>query len=457
MIFELEQLRELLKSDNPHFRKIAQKSIVDDFHIYSDLFFDCLTQNSDDDDLIGYACQRFPMLNGGFAETVPCDFRKDYHYFAGYAAGYRLFLDKLDHYLNNLERREDGQWLLTYLYQKFEGIRADLQIKYPGCYYHADCQDEDGRQLMVFITGKCNLQCPYCFSYELQPTEMLLSDFEEIIRWASANRVMRISLCGGEPTSHSQFDEILALIGKYGLKTYFASNFTIDCISLQRFNAEVIDKIYIHLTNETIGNPQLINSLYKNIHYAKKQGIALMFRTNITDKVPPVDQWLQIMKETDLPVLNIALTFPGRHLKNQFVGIHLFEEYTEVIRKIIDETGKLNIALSFAKPIPLCIFDEQTQRYLLARENFHPICGIHYRNYTNNVCISPEMNIHPCLGVTHESLKFRQDRSWEDVENFCVDIIRPLIDKPLFDKCADCFLFDRKLCQGACLSYKTML
>lgn len=457
MIFEWEQLRELLKSDNLHFRKIAHKSIVDDFYIYSDLFFDCLTQNSDNDDLIGYARQQFPMLNGGFAETVPCDFRKDYRYFAGLAAEYRLFLNKLDHYLNNLQRREDRQRLLAGLYQTFEGLRADLENRYSGYGYCLNRHDDDGRQLMVFITGRCNLQCPYCFSGELRPTEMSLSDFEEIVQWASANRVMRISLCGGEPTSHSRFDEILALIGSYGLKTYFASNFTIDCISLQHFNTGVIDKIYVHLTDEAIGNPELINGLYKNIRYAKKQGITLMFRTNITDKLPPVGQWFQIMKETDLPVLNIALTFPAQHLKNRFVGIHLFAEYTEMIKKMIEEAGKLKIALSFAKPIPLCIFDEQTQRYLLAHENFHPICGIHYRNYTNNVCISPEMDMHPCLGVTNKSLKFRQDRTWKEVENFCTDIIRPLIDKPLFDKCADCFLFDRKLCQGACLSYKTML
>jgi organic radical activating enzyme len=283
---------------------------------------------------------------------------------------------------------------------------------------------------------------------------MPLSDFEEILQWAASNQIMRISLCGGEPTLHSHFDKILSLITNYGFKTYFASNFTIDCTSWQNFNAKVIDKIFIHLADKTIENLELKNCLYKNISHAKKQGIALIYRTNIANKTPEIDEWFRIIEETDLHQLNIALTFPDRQLKNQFIDLSIFEEYAEVLWKIIDKSDKSNIILSFAKPTPLCIFNEQMQRYLLSRLDFHPTCGVHYQNHTNNVCISTDMNIHPCLGVTAKSLKFRKNISWQEVENLCIQTLKPLINRPLFDKCHECFLFDRKLCQGSCLSYK---
>ena len=457
MIFEPEQINELLESDNSHFRKIAKKNIVDFFHIYSDLFFDIFSQNPYDIDLIQYICQRFPVLLDGSDEPMPIDFSKKYYYFEDHATGYKLFLEKLDGYFNNMQSEDDKKQFLFNLYKIFEGLHVDLKKMYPDHDFPISFEDKVQKQLMVFITGKCNLQCPYCFSNELQPTEMSLSDFEEILKWASQNKVTRISLCGGEPTFHSRFGEILTLITRYGIKAYFASNFTIDCTSWQFFNSTVIDQIFIHLTDKTIDNTHLKNCMKKNIHHAKQQGIRLVYRTNISNKTPRIDEWFQIIKETDMYGLNIALTFPTQHSKNQFIDTALFDEYTDVIRKIMDEANKLKIELSFAKPIPLCIFDKKTQDNLLSRRNFHPICGVHYNNYTNNICISPEMTFHACLGVTNKSLKFKKDLSWKEIEVFCADTIRPLINKPLFDKCNSCFLFDRKLCQGSCLSYKTIL
>lgn len=454
MTFDSEQISELLNSDNLHFCKIASKTIIDEFEVHSRLFFTTLLNRANCEDLVQYAFQRFPSLNEGFEKPNLFLFSKNYQYFSEYANDYVLFLSKLQEYFIIEIDEDKRKKLINRLTSFFDGLSTDLCHLYPQ--YYALCKRKDiiERQLMIFITGKCNLNCPYCFSIESQYNEMSISDFNEILQWAKTNQFKKISLCGGEPTSHSHFDGILQLIYKYGFKTYFASNFTIDCTLLENFNTNVIEKIYIHLTNHSLENPYLKNQLFKNIEYAKKAKIALACRTNIANENPPIAAWFQFLQETNIQTLNIALTFPTLKANNQFVDIYSFGKYRSVIVQIINKAKEQNIDLSFAKPVPMCIFDEAMSHYLLTVKNFQPLCNVSEQNCTRNFCITPQKEVHACLGVTSRSLKFRENMKWTEIENFCTNIIQPLLSKPLWTKCNDCFLFDRKLCQGACLSYK---
>ena len=456
MIFDAEQITELLGSDKPHFRTIAEKNIVDHFDMHSRLFFDRFAHHDCSDDLIRYACQRFPAFIGGFGKPAPNDFNKKYAYFADYAAAHQLFFDKLNSYLSDIQSPEAKRRLLLRLFDTFEGLRVDLRNIAPELDYPVESECHSEKQLMIFITGYCNLQCPYCFSRGLKPVEMSLSDFEEILQWASRNGISRISLCGGEPTTHSRFDIMLSLIAKYGLKSYFAGNFTIDCTRMQHFNKETIDRVFVHLTDKVIENQTWRKNLYQNIRHAQRIGILLTGRANISDKKPKINEWLQIITETGLQALNIALTFPTPQADNQFVDIQLFDEYAEIIEKIIDEAARLDVALSFAKPIPPCIFKKRTYQRMSV-DNYYPLCGIHGHRYTRNLCITPEKEFHPCMGLASTDLKFSPDMAWQEIENRCRQVVKPLLERPLFEKCGSCFLYNRKLCQGACLSYKSML
>ncbi|MDR1543749.1 MAG: radical SAM protein [Prevotellaceae bacterium] len=458
MIFNNEQILELLKSDNLHFRKIAAKTIVDEFDNYSDLFFTIILDSIDCGELSEFARQRFPSLRNGFESAIFFNSSKKYLYFANQAREHCLFLEKLQQFFERDCCLDRQKCLIHNLLKIFGGLKNDISYLFPQ--YKELCKEPivlDNRQLMVFITGKCNLNCSYCFSNEMQQTEMPLLDFEEILQWAKNNQITQISLCGGEPTSHSQFDKILELIQKNGLKTYFASNFTIDCTMLKNFNANIIDKIFIHLTKQIFKIQQLKNQLLKNIEFAKKNNIELLFRTNIYDTNPTIETWFELMQKTDIKALNIALTFPAKNKNNEFVNISNFEQYYSVLENIINQSVEKNIDLSFAKPIPLCVFDEKTSQYLLSAQNFYPLCNANEQNCTRNLCINPQKEFHVCLGITDVSLKFQKNITWLEIENFCKKTILPLLTKPLFAKCADCFLFDRKLCQGVCLSYKSDL
>lgn len=455
MILDSQQIIELSRSGDDHFVRIAYKTVIDHFELYSYLFFDCIREGNHEY-MLNYACQRFPSLTGGFGKAIFFDSKTEYTSFEEYASEHRLFLDKLDDYLNNEPDKKIRQKLIGTLYMNFEGLRVDLEKYNPSLTDSHPVEYEPGKQLMVFITGKCNLNCAYCFSNDLAPKDMSLSAFEEIINWAVLNNISHIPLCGGEPTAHKNFNDLLLILKRNGCKTYFASNFTIDNASSDHFTKDVISKIFIHLTDSILDKPSLKDVLFRNIEYSKNQEIDLTIRTNITDNNPKIDEWFDIIKQTNIPYLNVALTFPARNANNKFIDADSFIEYAPIVRQLIKKSRENNVVLSFAKPIPLCVFDKDTQRFLLSGRRFHPICGVHYQKYTYNACITPEMNIHACLGLTGSSLKFEKRMSWGDLQEFCFNTIDSLLLKPLFPRCKACFLYDRRLCQGGCLSYKSM-
>jgi sulfatase maturation enzyme AslB (radical SAM superfamily) len=453
MTFDSGQISELFQSDDWYFRQIAAKTLVDEFEAHAPLFFDLFSTTASEE-LARHARGRFPSLAGGFAEASVFVPSRRYAYFEKYAEEHALFLNKLQAYLRRETRADRRRQLIANLFNHFEGLRADLPRLFPR--RPGNAGSGEGRQLMIFITGKCNLSCPYCFSGGLQPSEMSPADLQEILRWASRHQVARVSLCGGEPTSYGRFDEILSSIAGQGFKTYFASNFTVDCTGFKHFNAGVIEKIYIHVADQTLDNPRLMSRLLKNIERARAEGIELTCRTNIAGPNPPVARWFQFMQCAGIRALNVALTFPAAGASNQHVALASFEQYRPVIEEMIDLSRERRVDLSFAKPVPPCIFGERTSRYLLASGNFNPLCAVNEHRCTRNLCVNAQKEFHACLGLTSSSLKFREDMAWAEVERFCTSVIRPLLTKPLWDKCAACFLFDRKLCQGACLSYKAI-
>jgi MoaA/NifB/PqqE/SkfB family radical SAM enzyme len=431
---------------------IFQFSLVD-FESMSGVFFSFFEENGDVEPLLKYARRRFPFLTRGFDEPAPFDSGKKYKYFAKSAADCKLLFSRLDSALAECSTEINRQRLLKNLYRYFDGIRPELLRIAPDILSATGGDCESIRQIMIFTTGFCNLSCPYCFSYKMPAMEMKLSDFESVLKWAKQNRIERVSFCGGEPTMHSRFDDMLGLCRQYGMNTYFASNFTRDCSHFRNFSGKLIDMIFVHLTPQTLEKPELMRIMHENIALAKKKKINLILRTNVSDASPEVDSWLKLCTETGLKELSVALAIPADEGKNRFIAPDTFQNYASMLKSLIIKAESQKIGIIFAKPLPLCIFDEETANSLLSKGNF-PRCNLDEHNCTNNLSVKPDLSLNPCLGLTSHSLQFNENLSWNEVESFCLGEVKSLLSKPLFERCADCFLYDRKLCQGACLSYK---
>lgn len=92
---------------------------------------------------------------------------------------------------------------------------------------HSSTDDE--RSMHLYLTNKCNLFCPHCYMFsgkanekELTTEEIfsLISDYREVAKGTS------ITLSGGEPTCHPDFDSIVKYAAKLGLDVKLLTNGT---------------------------------------------------------------------------------------------------------------------------------------------------------------------------------------------------------------------------------------
>lgn len=116
------------------------------------------------------------------------------------------------------------------------------------------------------ITTSCNLSCKYCFGKRHVtakiPTEISLEDFLYFIRFAyPANQQNRhLSIFGGEPTTHSAFQELISIT-----KTH---NLTCTLFSNALFNTDIRDFLQDERSLDfcwNINSPQACGAGYKII------------------------------------------------------------------------------------------------------------------------------------------------------------------------------------------------
>ena len=87
-------------------------------------------------------------------------------------------------------------------------------------------------ELTIEISGFCNAKCPYCVkgSGAQKPGGFMSVDtFDKILGHFRTNRLLPKSGCislfnWGEPFLHPELNEILRIVGKYGLHAYISSN-----------------------------------------------------------------------------------------------------------------------------------------------------------------------------------------------------------------------------------------
>lgn len=432
-------------------RKVAVQTVITHLPASWDICLDLLTDCPSEQlgELVGPLRGSMPFLKTGFQDVSSCT-----------EGHYDLFKNMHQAYLELIKTlaKRKSPTLLQMCYELFDGIRPDMRHLFPDIDF-TECQRSNekrsyGHQLMIFVTGICNLHCSYCFSNNLEHRSISAEDLRRIFTWARKNRCTMITPCGGEPLIYPHIGLFLDLVAEFGMTTYFATNATIPLLNFNKQQIGVIDLLTMHMTRSLWENLEYMRIFCENIELAQQQGIDIIARCNITCPDVDVTSWFELIDRYQLRRMNIALTIPSLLHNNNFVSTKLFTDYIPVIRQCIEHCQERRIDLSFAKPIPPCIFDEETAEWLLHYDNFAPMCNIHEDKGTRNICLSPDLKFTPCLGVPTPTMDFNEQLNWDDLTDTMGKEINGSLQKPLFERCHGCFLFDRKLCQGTCLSYK---
>lgn len=358
-------------------------------------------------------------------------------------------------------KKEGNEQLVRTCYRYFEGLRPDLHQLFADVDFSGSMRPEErtwrkGRQLMVFVTGICNLQCPYCFSSDIERTVISAEDLERIFAWAAANECAMVTPCGGEPMMYPHIQLFMDLVADYGMTTYMASNCTFPLSRFTQRQLKTIDVLTFHFTEALWKRPDYMRTFCENIELAKANGIRIIARPNLIRPDADIAPWFELIDRYDLREMYIALTIPSGAHDNLYIAPKVFADYVPVIKRCIGECRQRGIKIGFAKPIPMCVFDRETAMWMLQYDQFMPMCNNHEDGGTRNVCISPDLHIEPCPGVPQPRLAFDESLTWEGLSETLGQTIERALQKPLFERCHGCFLFHRRICQGACLSYKNL-
>ena len=104
------------------------------------------------------------------------------------------------------------------------------------------------RTITIEITGRCNLNCDFCYYHGSRNFEMEFNDFCEYALKKKSDGFGTFVLTGGEPFSHNNIFEIIDFLGDNGLKCYIITNGTrLDEDNILRIKNRV-DKIILSVS-----------------------------------------------------------------------------------------------------------------------------------------------------------------------------------------------------------------
>jgi len=446
------ELKAMLESRDIAFRRIAIDEIVMSFPTHADLFFSAIHNDDESaEEMINAALQWMPVLRDGYDDLVaPFESSEKFSSFRNLADFYSVFIDEMRKDLANLDKMT-AQHTIDLLWYHFPGLRVDLKgaTDLP--------KPEEHRQLMVFVTGRCNLHCPYCFSTELQKTSISKSDIMRVLSWAQRCNVQSLLPCGGEPLLYENMDWLIREVEQRGMKMYFATNLSVPIpdTMLNRGN-RTIGQLHVHLADELFLDKHLMSTFRNNLRLCHESGIDIILRGNIfgdnTDN--HYDDWFKIAKEHGINALNVAFTIPSHTGSNSFVHLEAIQAKIPILKRILDLGKENNIQISIAKPLPLCVFPDDMALDILRANHNASFCNVNEDDGMHNLSLSTDLRFSPCLGVDEPSIPFADDLEWDTLRDVFSHAVGTLQSQPLLERCKGCFLYYRRLCQGACLSYK---
>ncbi|MFH0781127.1 MAG: radical SAM protein [Pseudomonadota bacterium] len=462
----ISKFRELLDSEDPFFHDVGIQEIFRNFpdsrHVLFDYFLKCTEEQfrTFKENLKN----QFPFLRNSF-RVVPNQPIAKYTFFTDMAREYECFLLTISQIFDRCSFKEFPKEFARFAH--FPGIRkelGDLVDKYWGTqvaqWFDTIVNQHSfqaiTRQLMLFLSYRCNLSCPYCFASDCHAPDMAWDQLLLYLDWAQENKVKIVTLCGGEPTIYPHFVQLLGELQHRGLTTYFATNLLGHHETILRLKPSLVHALIVHVSHRYVYTSDQWTLLKKNIKAVQKNCVPVGLRINIFATDHNWDHLFELVEEFKLEEIQLAFAFPNGSNNNKHVHIDDIEKLIPDLVSLLGECDKRSLRTVFSKPIPLCLLPEPLGQKLLKQLDKTPSCSVYVDDFTHNMGITPDGRIAPCLGLLDISKPHSEFSSWQEIKEFNRERILPLLTTPLYKRCETCFLYDRGICQGLCLGHKKM-
>ena len=222
----------------------------------------------------------------------------------------------------------------------------EYKIKVDKNKWKINWQDTYEKSLLLFITGKCNLNCKNCFSSSIRNSlEMTLEQIKSIL---DANKEFKkVDLMGGEPLLHKNIKGIIQEIRKRNQQPSLYTN----CIKLNELPEDIMPiRACVSFHEIEADNPSRkpLKPIMHNLAEFVKKGnkLKLVF---LIDQYN-VEKALEIVNFVDknmcfVKKLTIGLMrYENDYWNDNHEGVLPFDMYADNIQKIINEyEGRLNL------------------------------------------------------------------------------------------------------------------
>lgn len=296
--------------------------------------------------------------------------------------------------------------------------------------------------------------CKYCyaekFAKKIGWKNMVVADFDKLLGWLKALRVSDIVLIGGEPTLHPQFEDFLAVIGKYKIRCRVFTNGLSDVKAFRLLcENRYVDEIFFHYDDNCLkyGKYNGIR-FFENLKYCVIQGKHVFLRYNISETNFDYKTVLKASKQYKAPI-GYSISAPS-YGNRCYIPIDEIKEYVSQLRNFVLSAKKEKVKLLLGRPLPLCVFPEKEtlfwQKYAGLKATCKPI---------NDLTFNPDMTTQLCSVLFNT----REKKPLMSKDDLLLTIERlkktgkKLMETPSKEECTHCKYFP-ELCQGGCLSYK---
>ena len=317
----------------------------------------------------------------------------------------------------------------------------------------------------IYLTGKCNLKCKYCFAseyFDKVEQEITLENFIKALAFIKKDS-SHIGLIGGEPTIHSQFNEITNIllndndVNKIYLYTNGLNLYKYETLNNHKFN------ILINCNpEEEIGenNFENLRNSIKHLREIKSSKISL--GVNINEHIDDYSYIFELLEIIDLDIVRVSYAISNIEKENSTNILDSFIKIKPIIISFYKQCLKHNVIPNLdCNSIPYCILDSNDRKIImkileLSKSKYtHKKINIFPNSCTPVLDIFPNLTVGRCFGLSkYIKVHIENFSKMSDIEKYFIKEIDEYAKSVFIDKkCKDCKyrLIDK--C-NICMSYK---
>lgn len=301
----------------------------------------------------------------------------------------------------------------------------------------------------LMLTNYCNsTACPYCFGQEEMhskaATNISLENFKKYLIWLKNEECHEVRLLGGEPTLHPQLEEIIDMVidFDYFNEILFFSNLIFDHKIAELFvekNKKIRISILPNINELSLLLPNARKKVEDNLDYLSTN-LPFFDRIGINIYKPDQDlsKWENLICKYNMNSVRFNIVVPNVKLEEEFNFYQYFHSFQPLLKEIAEWGEKYKVyATNDCNPIPLCCFDDDLIKYILA---INPsFFGSFYCN-GSVLDVNPDLEVRCCFGensLPHVNL-LDYKNEWELSEYFKTLTKYKKQHYIAWEKCVDC-------------------